>query len=158
MAAQLQLFIDELTAKVEPIAKHLAEAYWEASLTGSDEAAQRVAELETQYRLIFADRDRFEQLKAFQATTQSLPVELSRQLHLLLLEFTSEQLPPKTIKELVRRQTTIEQVFTRHRAVVEGVEINDNAIRDVLKSETDHKRRKIVWDGSKQVDAKLRRI
>ena len=155
MGAQLQLFIDNLTAKIEPIAKQLAEAYWEASLTGSDEAAQRVAELETQYRLIFADRDRFEQLKAFEATTQSVPAELSRQLHLLLLEFTSEQLPPKTIKELVRRQTTIEQVFTRHRAVVEGIEINDNAIRDVLKSETDHKRRQIVWDGSKQVGRKV---
>ena len=107
MESQLELFIENLTTKIEPLAKRLAEAYWEASLTGSDEAAQTVSELETEYRLIFADTDRFEQLKTFQATIQNLPAQLSRQLHLLFLEFTSEQLPPETIKELVRRQTAI---------------------------------------------------
>ncbi len=155
MESQLEQFIENITAKIEPLAKRLAEAYWEASLTGSDEAAQKVSELETEYRLVFADRDRFEQLKTFQATIQSLPNRLLRQLHLLLLEFTSEQLPPKTIEELVRRQTAIEQVFTQHRAVVEGIAMNDNAIRDVLKSEIDLKKRQNVWEGSKQIGRKV---
>ena len=137
-----------LRQQIEPLAKRLAGAYWEASLTGSDEAAQTVSELETEYRLIFADIDRFEQLKTFQATIQNLPAQLSRQLHLLFLEFTSEQLPPETIKELVRRQTAIEQVFTRHRAVVDGIEMSDNAIRDVLKSEIDTQKetRRLGWE------------
>ena len=155
MESQLELFIKNLTAIIEPLARQLAEAYWEASLTGSDEAVQRVSKLETQYRLIFADRDRFEQLKTFQATSQNISTQLSRQLHLLLLEFTSEQLSPEAIKELVRRETAIEQVFTRHRAVVEGVEMNDNAIRDVLKSETDRRKRQLVWEGSKQIGGKV---
>ena len=155
MESQLQPFINNLTVEIEPLAKQLAKAYWDASLTGSDEASQKVEKLETQYRLIFADRDRFEQLKAIQATTQNAPAQLSRQLHLTLLEFTSEQLPPDTIKELVKRQTEIEQVFTKHRAVVEGAEMNDNAIRDVLKSETDHKRRQMVWEGSKQIGRRV---
>lgn len=155
MKSQLEQFIDNLTSKIEPLANQFAEAYWEASLTGSDEAAQTASKLETQYRLIFADRARFEQLKIFQATNRNLSAQLSRQLHLLLLEFTSEQLPPETIRELVRRQTAIEQVFTQHRAVVEGIETNDNAIRDVLKSEIDHKKRQIVWEGSKQIGGKV---
>lgn len=155
MESQLELFIDNLTAKIEPLAKQLAEAYWEASLTGSDEAAKRVSKLETQYRLIFADRNRFEQLKTFQSTDQNISIQLSRQLHLLFLEFTSEQLSPEAIKELVKRQTTIEQVFTKHRAVVEGAEMNDNAIRDVLRSEIDLRKRKIVWEGSKQIGGKV---
>ena len=155
MESQLELFIENLTTKIEPLAKRLAKAYWEASLTGSDEAAQTVSELETEYRLIFADTDRFEQLKTFQATIQNLPAQLSRQLRLLFLEFTSEQLPPETIKELVRRQTAIEQVFTRHRAVVDGIEMSDNAIRDVLKSEIDSKKRQDVWNGSKQIGGKV---
>jgi len=58
MESQLQTFIDQLVAQIEPLEKQLKESYWEASLTGSDEATQRVAELETQYRLIFSDRDR----------------------------------------------------------------------------------------------------
>ena len=155
MKSMLNLFVDDLTAEIEPLAKQLAEAYWEASLTGSDEAVHRVSKLETGYRLIFADRDRFEQLKAFQSTNQGISTQLLRQLHLLLLEFTSEQLPPETIEELVRRQTAIEQVFTRHRAVVEGKEMNENAIRDVLRSEVDHRRRQIVWEGSKQIGGKV---
>lgn len=155
MESQIEQFIENITTKIEPLAKRLAEAYWEASLTGSDEAAQTVSELETEYRLIFADLDRFEQLKTFHATIQNLPVQLSRQLHLLFLEFTSEQLPPETIKELVQRQTAIEQVFTRHRAVVDGIEMNDNAIRDVLKSEIDRKKRQNVWEGSKQIGGKV---
>lgn len=155
MQSQLQLFIDNLTAETEPLANQLAEAYWEASLTGSDETARKVEELETRYRLIFADRDRFEQLKALQTTARNAPAELSRQARLLLLEFTSEQLPPETIKELVKRQTEIEQVFTKHRAVVDGVEMNENAIRDVLKSESDHGRRRKVWEGSKQIGRKV---
>ncbi|MDE0297313.1 MAG: M2 family metallopeptidase [Candidatus Poribacteria bacterium] len=151
MESKIQRFVDDLTAVVEPLAGRLAEAYWEASITGSYEATQRVEQLETEYRLIFADHDRFEELKAFHAESQNVPSQLSRQLQLLLLEFTSEQLPSEAIKELVRQQTAIEQIFTTHRAVVGGVEMNDNAIRDVLKSEIDQKRRRIVWEASKQI-------
>ena len=155
MELRVETFVDDLTAEIEPLAKQLAEAYWEASLTGSDEAVHRVSKLETQYRLIFADRDRFEQLKTLQSIDEDMSTQMLRQLHLLLLEFTSEQLPPEAIEELVRRQTAIEQVFTRHRAVVEGIEMNDNAIRDVLKSEIDQRRRQIVWEGSKQIGGKV---
>jgi len=155
MESQLQTFIDNLIAEIEPLAKQLTESYWEASLTGSDGATQRVAELETQYRLIFANRARFEQLKKFQATNEIKTSQLARQLHLLILEFTSEQLPSETIKELVERQTAIEQVFNTHRAIVEGVAMNDNAILEVLKTETDNARRQAVWEGSKQVGRKV---
>ena len=132
MESHLQAFIDDIIIEIEPLAKQLTESYWEAALTGSDEATQRVTELETQYRLIFADCAQLEQLKEFQARNEIKTAQLARQLHLLILEFTSEQLPSEMIKELVERQTAIEQVFNTHRAIVEALEMNDNAILEVL--------------------------
>ena len=67
------------------------------------------------------------------------------------MEFTSHQLPQEMIEDLVNSQTAIEQVFNTHRAVVDGVEMTDNDILEVLKKETDNARRRAVWEASKQV-------
>ena len=155
MESQFQTFIDRLVAQIEPLEKQLQESYWEASLTGSDEATQRVAELETQYRLIFSDTDRFQQLQDFRASNAIEDSQLARQLHLLILEFTSHQLPREIIEELVKRQTAIEQVFHTHRAVVDGTEVTDNEILEVMKTENDNARRQQVWEGSKQIGRKV---
>lgn len=155
MEPQLQAFINQLVAEIEPIEKALHESYWEASLTGSDEATQKVAELETKYRLVFSDRTRFERLKAFQGANRIKAPHLQRQLQLLILEFTSHQLPPEMIEDLVKRQTAIEQVFNTHRAVVDGVEMTDNEILEVLKEESENTKRRAVWEGSKQVGRKV---
>ena len=155
MELQLQAFINQLVAEIEPIEKALHENYWEASLTGSDEATQKVAELETQYRLVFSDRTRFERLKAFQGVNFIKAPHLQRQLQLLILEFTSHQLPPEMIEDLVKRQSAIEQVFNTHRAVVDGVKMTNNEILEVLKEESENTKRRTVWEGSKQVGRKV---
>lgn len=155
MELQLQAFIDQLAAEIEPIEKALHEYYWEASLTGSDEATQKVAEFETRYRLIFSDGTRFKRLKAFRESNQIVTPQLRRQLQLLILQFTSHQLPPEMIEDLVKRQTAIEQVFNTHRSIVEGVEMTDNEILEVLKGESRNARRRAVWEGSKQVGRKV---
>ena len=59
------------------------------------------------------------------------------------------------IEDLVKRQTAIEQVFNTHRAVVDGVEMTDNEILEVLKGESRNARRRAVWEGSKQVGSKV---
>jgi peptidyl-dipeptidase A len=155
MELQLQTFIDRLVAQIEPLEKQLNESYWEASLTGSDEVTQRVVELETQYRLIFSDRGRFQQLKGFQASDTIENPQLARQLHLLVLEFTVHQLPAEMIEDLVKRQTAIEQVFHTHRAVVDGTEMTDNEIVEVMKRENGNVRRKKVWEASKKIGRKV---
>ncbi len=155
MESQLQTFIDQLVTQIQPLERQLNTSYWEASLTGSDEATQLVAELETQYRLIFSDRDHFQQLRDFQASNAIEEPQLTRQLHLLILEFTSHQLPREMIEELVKRQTAIEQVFHAHRTVVDGTEMTDNEIVEVMKTEGDNVRRQKVWEGSKQIGRKV---
>jgi len=153
--SQFQRFIDRFVAEIEPLQKDLKESYWSASLNGSDEATQRVAELETQYRLIFSDADRFRALKAFQASDAIKNAQLARQLHLLILEFTSHQLPREMIEDLVARQTAIEQTFNTHRAVVDGAEMTDNEVIEVLKRENSNTRRRKVWEGGKQIGANV---
>ncbi|MCZ6681039.1 MAG: M2 family metallopeptidase [Candidatus Poribacteria bacterium] len=155
MESQLRTFIEKLVAQIAPLEKQLMESYWEASLTGSDKATQRVTELETQYRFIFSDRDRFQQLKDFQASNTIKDAQLARQLHLLVLEFTSHQLTPEMIEDLVKRQTAIDQVFHTHRAIVDGTAMTDNEILEVMKTENDNVKRQKVWEGSKQIGRKV---
>ena len=135
MQSQLEMLIDDLIGEIEPLAKELAESYWEASLTGSDEATQKVSQLETKYRLVFANRTRFERLKQFQKEERISTPQLARQLQLIILESTAEQLSSETIKDLVERQVVIEQVFNTHRATVAGVELNNNAILEILRTD-----------------------
>jgi peptidyl-dipeptidase A len=150
-SARASRFIQQTVSELKPLTVAAASADWEASTTGTPEAQERAAECEVQLRRFLSSADR-------QRTTSELlesgelddPI-LRRQLQLLFLQQRSNQLPEPVIDDLVRRSKEIQSELYTFRAELDGVRVSNNDILDVLRRETDSRRRQAAWEASKQI-------
>ncbi|MCX7835073.1 MAG: M2 family metallopeptidase [bacterium] len=147
----LQQFIQNFTNEYIPLYKEACESYWEFTTTGNETAMKRSMEADKKLLSLFADSNRFEQIKSFSNSYQEFDAHTKRITDLLLLEFTGSALTPTEIAETVRREKEIENDFTTYRAIVLGEARTENWLREQLKHSTDASFRKEVWEGSKQI-------
>src|SRR5207253_136629 len=75
----------------------------------------------------------------------------ARQLRLIHDAFVPNQIEPDVLRDLVERETQIENFFNTFRAEFEGGQATNNELRDILKDETDIARRRAAWEATKQV-------
>jgi peptidyl-dipeptidase A len=150
-----QSFLDEHLRTIEPLYRDFCLAHWQASLTGSQEDAQRAAELEARFRKIYADRETLRRLEAWRESGEIRDPLLQRQLTLLILEHRENQMDPELLERIVRKQREVETLFSTHRARVGEQELTDNEIRKILKESDDVEERRAAWEGSKEVGAKV---
>lgn len=155
MQSRFRTFLREFEQQIAPLERQANLAYWEAATTGSDEAYLRQARLQTRLETAFADPETFAFLKrARESNAVVQPLE-RRQLERLYLAFLGRQIDTELLAELVARAARIEQRFSTFRAKIDGVEVTDNRIEEVLSSSRDRARRKAHWLASKQVGAEL---
>lgn len=148
-------FLNSFVPDVETTATELAEAAWELATTSSETAAQRQAKLETELRLLFSDREVYEQLRAWHESDEVKDPLLERQLEVLLLEFKENMLPKDLIAELSERSATLQRTFIEFRPSLRGKPVTDNDIRDILQHEEDIAYRAEAWEASKQAGAAI---
>ena len=60
---------------------------------------------------------------------------------------------PDLLKKITSKANAVEQQFNNYRAKVDGKEMTDSEVRNVLKNSTDSEVRRKVWDASKGVGA-----
>ena len=146
-----QVFINDLTARISPIAKGMALNYWEATATGKKELYARQGELELEMRKVFADAKGFKQAKAFRSDASITSPTLKRQIELIYLSYLENQMEPKLMEQMVTMASAIEGKFNTHRGEFEGKRVTDNVLLEVLKTEKDQVRRKAAWEAAKSV-------
>lgn len=148
---RFRTFLKEQEALIAPLQKDAALAYWEAATTGKDEAYQKQAELQTKLETVFTDAKAFAFLKEVKASGAVTDPLEQRQLEGLYLGYLGRQLDPQVLAKIIAKQSEVEQKFNTFRASVDGKEITDNAIEEVLKSSTDRTVRQAHYLASKQV-------
>jgi peptidyl-dipeptidase A len=148
---QLDSFIAAHVEKVKPMAKEVHLAYWEAANSGRPEDYNSVSALEFQIRQIYSNADDFALLKQMRESGQVNSPVPARQLEALYHAYLENQIDPKLLKRIVDLGTEIEKNFSTFRGAIEGQEVTDNEIREILKTETKTIRRKAAWLASKQV-------
>lgn len=148
---ELSQFVSAHLAKVEPLHRDLTHTYWEACLTGEDEAYNRYAQLTLEMRKIHSDRDAFAQLKRLRDSGRVKDPLLSRQLTLLYNSFLANQIDTTLIRQMVELSTSIENKFNTFRGTIDAKEVSSNDILEILRAETDSSKRKAAWLASKQV-------
>ncbi len=149
----LQAFIDELTDKLVPLYKETCEGYWEFTTTGKPEAMERSANADKKMMALWADPVRFAEFKKLKASESGSDEIRNRIAESLMLDFTGGALTPEEIEDTVKREKEIENDFTTFRAVIGGEKRTENWCREQLKSSSDAKYRKEVWEGAKQIGA-----
>src|SRR4030042_4117095 len=145
---QITQFLEEQTNSIKPLFRNQTYSYWEASTTGNKEAYEKYELSQKEIAKFFNNPENFSKVKKFLKT--NIKDELvERQLKALYNSYLGAQGDLNLINKIVEKSTSIEQMFNKFRAKINGKEFTDNQIKDILRAETDSGKLQEAWEASK---------
>jgi len=148
--ARARRFVGEYEARVGPLERAAALAWWNANVTGKDADFQAKEDAQNRLDAALGDREKFAELKALKAEPPADPV-LARSAAVLYLAHLEKQVDPALLRKITARANAVEKTFNAFRATVDGKELTDSEVRKALKGSKDTARRRAVWEASKRV-------
>jgi peptidyl-dipeptidase A len=145
-------FVAHHETTVRPLEIEVGRCWWAANISGSDADYRKKEAAELRLNLLLADPKTFSELKAVKDSTGKLsdPV-LQRQIEVLYLQYLGNQLDPDLLKAIVAKANAVEKAFNNYRPKVDGKELTDNDVRQILRTSKDSKQRQAAWEASKGV-------
>lgn len=152
--ARAQEFIASQEALIRPLEKAANLAWWNANISGKDADFKAKEEAQNRLDAALADHTRFAEVKELE---KARPADrlVARQIHLLYLAALEKQVDPELLKKMTAKGNAIEQAFNVFRTQVGGKEMTDSQVDKVLKESKDSGERRVVWEASKRVGAKV---
>lgn len=126
-------------------------AWWEAMITGSEEAFERSSQAALAMSNYHADKKKYEELKKLRAAANNATTLEKRAAYIAERTFEQSQISPELNEQLVKLSSEIEQIFQTQRAIYNGKERTNNELLALLEKETDSQKRYEIWDALKQV-------
>ncbi len=151
--ARAQKFIDGYLAKMRPIEKSAAIAWWNANTSGSEDDFKKKEEAQNRIDAALADPAAFRELKTIREQAGIDDPLVARQIDVLYLSYLEKQVDPLLLREMSARANAVEKAFNVYRAKVDGKELSDNDVRKVMKESKSSEERRKAWEGSKGVGA-----
>lgn len=148
-------FLKSFVPKISSKSKQLYQALWILETTGSSDAADLKAELDTELRLAFNDSQTYEKLLKWDTDISLKDPLLKRQLNVLIRTFKQNMIPQKLLEEISKKEAALLLSYANFRPVLEGKTLSENDIRDILKKEHDPSKRKMTWEASKFIGNEL---
>ena len=125
-------------------------AEWDANVTGTDADFARKTEEDKKLIGLLSDPDTFAKICEVAAVKINDPL-IARQIQLMLNQYTSYQGDHATLDRITELSSGIAQKFNVFRPIVDGKEISDNEVREVLNSSGSSEEREKAWKASKRV-------
>jgi len=148
---EFEKFVEKNVKEVQPLNKQYAFAFWNANAMGDKKYYDEMESLEVKIRTIYSNQKDFEFLKNIKEKGVITDPLKKRELILLYNGFLSNQMDSTLMKEIVKISTDITNKFNTHRAMIDGKEVTDNQILEILKNEKSNEKRKKAWEASKEV-------
>jgi peptidyl-dipeptidase A len=142
--------VEEADARLGPLDRERNVAWWDANVDATDETEGRRAETELEWSNVLADRELFDRVQKAAANGDGI---VGRRLELLRNLMLPHQVPESLRARIIALEATVEARFSRHRGVVRGEELDDNAIKRILRESDDSAERREAWEASKTVGA-----
>ena len=146
---QISKFLEEQTAQIKVLYINLQKSYWNAATTGKKEFYQQYEQYQKETAKFFNSSENFKKVKEFLEFKTTNPL-INRQLEVLYNNYLSNQGDLELLNKIVEKSTAIEQKFNLFRAKVNGKELSDNEIKNILREETDSKKLQEAWEASKK--------
>jgi peptidyl-dipeptidase A len=145
-------FVKDHETRLRPLDVAANQAWWDANISGKDEDFNRKIETQNRIDAALSDAKVFAEIKALKNKRDDIDdPTMRRAVDVLYLLYLEKQVDAELLKKMTARSNAVEQAFNKYRAVVDGKEMTDNDVRDVLKGSKDSARRKEVWEASKKV-------
>ena len=148
---QMKQFIAGFESKAIQLYKESALASWNANITGTSEDWAKSEKASFEVAKIFTDSVSFAELKELKDDGFIKDSLLARQLELLYNAFLGGQVDPELLAEQIRMETEISKKYSNFRATVNGKELSDNQVEDILKNSTSSKELQAAWEGHKMI-------
>jgi peptidyl-dipeptidase A len=144
--------VETLESEIEDIETRFHSAYWDAQTASTSENTNRRIELEVQVRELKGDPAHLKAVE--EALGEDLhDGTLRRQLEVLRLSMTSNQMDEDRRSRLVDISSAVESDFATYRPMVGGRTLSDNDIEHTLRTSEDDDLRRRVWEASKEIGA-----
>jgi peptidyl-dipeptidase A len=152
VTARALKFIREHERNIRVLDIAVNRAWWDANTTGKKEDYDRKEYVQNRLDAALADPKVFAELKAIHERRADIEADVTRRtIDVLYLLYLEKQVSTDLLKKMVAKSGAVEKAFNDFRANVDGNEMTDNAVRDVLKKSTNSARLKEVWEASKAV-------
>lgn len=146
----LDQFLQEQNEIIKKLHINRAESSWKASTTGQEEWSKKTAQAQTEMNVYFSNKERFEQVKNYLEQEIVDPLH-KRQLESLYASMVRNQLPESDLKEMVELSTELVGLFNTFRSTLDGEQVSENDIRQILIKSNDLELRERAWHASKQI-------
>lgn len=144
-------FLADQTKEIEPLAKASSLAWYEASVSGKKEDWAKSTQAEDALNRYFSNSELFAKVKAYRDGGKVKDPLLKRQLDVLYLNMLGKQVDPALLEKITALQSKVEQAFNGYRGKVDGKEVTQNQINEILRTSTDSKKLKAAWEAQKGV-------
>ena len=142
--------VDEFEARLETLESEFHRAYWDSQVHASPENDRRRADLELQLRTLKGDVATLAEVNAALEEGMHEP-HLRRQLQVLRLSLTGNQMTEAQREELVELSSAVESEFATFRPHLNGESLTENDILEVLADSNDNTVRRQTWIASKEI-------
>jgi peptidyl-dipeptidase A len=139
-----------LEERLEELDSEFHRAYWDSQVDASEANERRRTELELELRRFKGDPETLAEVNAALDEQLYDPV-LRRQLEVLRLSLTGNQMGEDQRAQMVELSSSVEGDFASFRPEVDGRRVNDNDILDILRDSDDENLRRAAWTASKEI-------
>jgi peptidyl-dipeptidase A len=151
MENRMKQFITDYETKVIPLFKQANLASWNANITGTDEDYAKSEKASFELTKIYTDSTAFAELKELKESGMVKDSLLARQLDLLYNAYLGGQVDPALLAEQIKMETEISKKYSNFRANLNGKELSDNQIEEILRNSTSSKDLQVAWEGHKMI-------
>jgi peptidyl-dipeptidase A len=142
--------VSSLEERLRDLETQFRIAYWESQTAATPENERRRADIELELRRVKGDPEALKAVEA--ALTEDLhESDLRRQLEVLRLSLTGNQMDEDRRAAIVALSSSIESDFAAHRPLIGDKRVSENEITEILKSSDDAGLRQRAWEASKEV-------
>jgi peptidyl-dipeptidase A len=149
--AKAKQVVDEYIAKMRPLEIEAGRAWWDANMTGKEEAFARKERIENQIDEALSNARDFAVVKAVRDAGGIDDPIVRRSIDVIYLAYLGKQVDPALLREMTKLANEAEKQFSTFRAKVDGKEMSDAEVRKVLKTSKLSALRKDVYEASKVV-------
>jgi peptidyl-dipeptidase A len=151
MTAEISDYIRGHENTVAPLLKDYNLKLWDLSLDGTEDREKALVEAKARFLKVYSNREEFRQVREWKSQGVDLDAVEARQLKLIHDTFVPNQMEEDVLRDIVERETEIENFFNTFRADLDGGRASENELREILRNEKDISRRRAAWEASKQV-------
>ncbi len=141
---------ERLQEQIKSLEVPFHEAYWDSQIDASEANERRRSDLELALRQVKGDPQNLIDVEDALSSDLHDPT-LHRMLTVLRLSLTGNRMDDERRTEIVELSSAVESAFANHRPIVSGNEIDDNEIREILRSSDDQDLRREAWQASKEI-------